>query len=359
MMTIEDTTLGIDRLRQALAEVWRGWSWEWKRLAWEIRGKLSPTQSLPVVWFDDLGAAVVRSSGDGLERRHALAAGDEDGSSPISRLLVGGSAVTVVEVPDTEVLRPGIRLPRTRHTILRKILHFELSRLSPLDPGDVYFDFRTGSAPNSDANADVLLRIVRRATVDRAVAMCHAAGLSVASIRFEGDPEPADWRSFPIDRNAFFWTEVRRLSIPALCGLAALLFLLILAAAYARGNAVSDDIAGQIGSARREASITRHLRTEVQDLIAQQSFLGNRKQAPLAGATIAELSRILPDDTWLTNLQLTGAKARMQGYSHAASSLIARIDGSRDLGNAQFEAPLTRDSAENGERFDVAFEVRQ
>src|SRR6185437_7788672 len=106
----------------------------------------------------------------------------------------------VLSLSSGDVLRPSVRLPRASAQTLRRALGYEIERLSPISPDAIYFDFAiTGRDPASNT-VEVELRIIRRDIVDAAVALAHAAGLTVSAIRFEDDPRPADWRVFPVDR---------------------------------------------------------------------------------------------------------------------------------------------------------------
>ena len=81
-----------------------------------------------------------------------------------------------------------------------------------------------------------------------------------------------------------------------------------------------------------------------------------KKRKPLFVSTLAELSRALPDDTWISHLQMTRNRVRIQGYSRSATHLIADLVASDRLANPRFEAPLTSDVG-NSQRFDLSFEV--
>jgi Tfp pilus assembly protein PilN len=44
------------------------------------------------------------------------------------------------------------------------------------------------------------------------------------------------------------------------------------------------------------------------------------------GAILAEITDLLPDGTWLSNLNYDGREIEMQGYSSNASNLIPAFD---------------------------------
>jgi general secretion pathway protein L len=259
--------------------------------------------------------------------------------------------------PEAAVLRARVVMPKTSRRNLVQALRYELARLSPLDPREVYFDF----VANPEAGAkhqNVELRIVKRAEIDEAIRLCHDAGLGVASIGFEGDARLADWRLFPVDRLAFARTLWRRWNIAMLASLALALGLVLLVAAYGRHVEMGQELETQLAITQGRAAVVQRLEEKARIAEAEGRFLESRKQAPMLVAIVAGLSRTLPDGTWVTQLTMDGGKLQLQGYSQAASNLIGLLDKSNLFANAQFTAPLTQDARSNVERFDLSVDVR-
>jgi general secretion pathway protein L len=263
----------------------------------------------------------------------------------------------VLSLAPDDVLRLSVVLPLASHRTLRHALSYEIERLSPISPDEVYFDFAaTGRDPDA-SSADVRLRIVRRDLVDPVIALCRRAGLSVGAIRFEGDARPADWRAFPVDRNALLRSEARRLGPALLAGAATALLVAILLAAYLRGAAVADDLRDRVATEGIRAAQVERLRNRIDRTATQFAFLEREKRAPLFVAVLNDVTRVLPDGTWITEFNLSGNRIRIEGYSRAASDLIAIFDRSGRFTNAQFAAPVTQGTSAGLERFDLTFEL--
>lgn len=261
-------------------------------------------------------------------------------------------------LPGESVLRASVRMPAASRQTLTKALRYELPRLSPLEPEQLYFDF-TPSLPDAvTGRTDVSLRILRRTVADAAIAVCHAAGLRVAMIAFADDPQPADWRRFPIDRDALARLAWRRWGTAALTGLALLLAVAVIAAMYARGMDRLNDLADRLAIERQRAQSVRHIGDEIATISAQMRFLTEKKQDPMLVAALADITRLLPDGTWLTDIQMHGRKMRIQGYSPNASDLIALIDKSPNLSDAQFEAPVMQSQINKVEQFNLSFNLK-
>ncbi len=72
--------------------------------------------------------------------------------------------------------------------------------------------------------------------------------------------------------------------------------------------------------------------------------------------TIADLTHILPDGTFLTDVEIVGAAVNITGYSNSASALIGLLQDSGRFSNVRFSSSVTRAVGYNGERFSISME---
>ena len=68
---------------------------------------------------------------------------------------------------------------------------------------------------------------------------------------------------------------------------------------------------------------------------------------------LAELTRILPEDTYLDRLSMHQGTTQMQGKSGNAQSLIELINDSDQFDNASFRGPTRLDNRSGKEIFDL------
>jgi general secretion pathway protein L len=107
-----------------------------------------------------------------------------------------------------------------------------------------------------------------------------------------------------------------------------------------------------------KAEISRRLREQVEQLGADARFLVEKKQAtPLVLEIINEITRILPDDTWISRLEIKGREVQIQGQSASAAALIPLIESSDKLRNPRFRSPVTSLPHMNSERFHLSAEL--
>jgi general secretion pathway protein L len=293
-----------------------------------------------------------RAAGDGESRAREISS-----LLAASELVPRGTADVAVELPDDDVLRRRFELPAAGRSTLARAVPFELERLSPIEADRLYYDFSILESLKSKKQVEIELRIVKRSTVDSAIASAHAAGLRVGAIRFAGDPREADWRSFPLDRRAWLGLKWRQWNVLALGAAAIVLGIAVVFAAYLRGVSAAGALADELEAAGRRAAVVHRLLHDIGDVRAQIEFPLEQKRAPFLLAILSELTRVLPDGTWLTEFQLDGSKVHIQGFSKSASDVVGVVDRSPIFANAQFMAPLQ--SAPNGlERFDLSFDVK-
>ena len=263
-----------------------------------------------------------------------------------------------VSLPSEEVLRPHVKLPYVSRRAIRPMLGFELERLSPLPLDELYFDYQVTARDRKTSRTEIDLRIVKRDIVDRALSAVHAAGFAVSALRIGVDEAPADWRAFPVDRMGLLRDLWRRFGVAALAGLAVVLAIAIVAAAYARGAETLSGLEDQLDTQQLQAAQVDNIRSHLANARAQIEFASAKKAAqPSLLAVVSALTDALPDGTWLTDIGLQGRKAHMQGYSHSASDLIALIDRAPGFANAQFNAPVVQ-SSNKLDRFDITFDVK-
>lgn len=358
-----DRTAEFDNMRAALVALLRAWKDELTDFARERVPNLSKAHGSHLeIEIDEDGLAVNLIDPEGLHPLGRIPRG-EAATAALARILSrfekeAGRDVAL-KISSSLALRPQIKLPSASKRMLKGALGFELERLTPIDPRELYFDFIVcGREPETNLT-EVTLRVVRRTVLDEAVLVCHGAGALVGSIGFSGDAQEGDWTSYPIDRPAFLRAQWRRFGNLALMGAAGILLLAVIIAGYSRGSSANDALSDQVADAMTRAAIVERMEHRIETANTQISRLVAQRQGPLVIESLAALSRLLPDGTWLTELHFEGAKFRADGYSKNASALIGIVDRSGTFANAQFSSPLVRNPADGTDRFELTFDVIQ
>ena len=90
---------------------------------------------------------------------------------------------------------------------------------------------------------------------------------------------------------------------------------------------------------------------------ATQALVARRRTIPSVVITLEALSRVLPDEAYLTQMRLEGAKLEVAGVAANAADLIHAIESSPHFAHATFTAPTTRTSESERESFRIEAQV--
>lgn len=232
-------------------------------------------------------------------------------------------------LPAAAGLRRRLLLPAAAAERLRDVVGFEIDRQTPFDAAAVAFDARLLRRREGDGQIEAELVAVPRQRLDPPLQALGPLAGTLAGI----DLAAAD--GAPLGVNLLAPAQRRRhgdpfrywnlaLAAVALLAVAAALWQL-LANRRAAADALEQSIARHAEQARRAAA----QRQELVELIEGQAFLDRtRAERPPAIAVIDELSRRLPDSTYLEKLAIEEESLLLIGLSREAPSLIQRLQGS-------------------------------
>jgi general secretion pathway protein L len=265
----------------------------------------------------------------------------------------------VVRLSPSAALRRKIDLPLAAEENLRDVVAFDMERQTPFSADQVYFDVRVVRRMAERQRILAELVLVPKTLADPAISLLTSWSVVPHYIEL---PAAGDRPSRLVALSAQFGGApaargVRRVSW-AMAGLAALFIVAAIAIPLVRQHRLLEDLNDQVAQAKKEAEAARKTQEQIDNLAALDHFLVERKEArPVRLAVLDEISRILPDDTWLFRLRLTGDEVQTFGYSGGASNLIGPIEESSLFRNPQFLAPLMRDQRVEAERFHIAFQL--
>ncbi len=293
--------------------------------------------------------------------RVALGRGDDASARRRLELLIpgilrGGAAVTL-RLPLSDVLRKPISLPAAARGNLREVVGFSMDLKTPFKADEVRYDYRVIGGDDDGRQIRVDLAVAPRTRVDQALARLRDWGLRPAAVDVAEGP-PSVRPRFNLLADAETHRPSRR--GVRLAWLLTVLLCLLAAAALAVPLAEQQKtlaaLEGDLAAAKRAAEAVRGLRDQVERLKQGSRFIIERKQRDLpAIAVLSEVTRLLPDDTWIFQLRQSGRRVQIYGYSASASGLIELIEASPVFAEVGFQAPVTRDPQSGVERFYLAF----
>lgn len=235
-------------------------------------------------------------------------------------------------LPASVALRRQLTLPAAASERLRDVVGFEIDRQTPFGKDDVAFDARTLARGEKDGQVHAELVAVPRAAMQSAEAAIGDLSGTLAGIDVlasEGAPlgvnllapEQRRTQADPLRG----WNLV--LAAVAVLATAAMLWQLLDNRRQA-AEAFEQSARKQIAAARQVST----QRQQVVDLVAGQAFLdAQRSGQPTTVEVIDDISRRIPDGTYLEKLAIEGGRVTLIGRSNDASSLVGALEGSTML----------------------------
>lgn len=256
----------------------------------------------------------------------------------------------VLGLPAARLLRRSLSLPAAALENLDAVLGFELDRQTPFKPDQVYFASRVLRQDAGSKQVQVELLVVPRPVLDEAVAALGPLSDTLAGV------DVLDARGRRIGVNLL--PAERRASQPRTQPLiqAGLLLASIVLVFFGLGQIVDNRVAA-VESIQAESEAQRErarevsaLRSQLEDSAAAANFLAVQKQTQASMVLLLdELTRRLPDDTFLTRLSVSGNQVSLSGYSGQALKLVGELQKSELLkdaalnGGVQQEPRVSRD----------------
>jgi general secretion pathway protein L len=269
--------------------------------------------------------------------------------------LFKGSRVEIVLQSKRFLFRP-LELPARATDFLEGIVRAQIDRLTPWSAGEAVF----GCSGPIKGGGETITAVI--AAAPRKVAMRYVdaiSGFHPAAV--------AVWTNvtgFEVGRVKVFEQKARghfdreRLGRGLMVGIVVAAIAALLSAMSALWvsdhlGAQEDDLARQI--AQRRAAIRAN--SDATDR-SPHSILERRKlQTPASVVVLDELSQVLPDHTYVTELHLAGDKLQIVGITGDAPSLISLIEKSKHFAHAAFYGPTTRAASDPGERFHIEVQI--
>jgi len=368
-----------------LVGFWRWWSAELAPLVPSgARNAVARRRLRPVIAFDGnvatLWRPVMRDGALAMEiaesvaldgDAQAVAAAGTRALDAVARSAAGdvrGMSRVRLAIPSRATLRRTLTLPAAVEENLRQAIGYDLDRLTPFKADELYYDAVVTSRDPSHQTIGVDFVAVRRPIVDAAIAHATAWGGEVRSVspddpvvanasRLNLAPEalrtaPAPWRRWQ------FWVPIGALAVFALAAV-------VLPLWQKRELAIA--IINRAEAVRQQAAVSERLRAELERAAGDYNFALERKhQWPAMVRVLDTVTRALPDDTWLTQLEvrtLPKGKERerelvMRGESGNAGRLIPVLEESGLVTQVAPRSPTTKIQPGPGEVFDLGAQLK-
>ena len=266
---------------------------------------------------------------------------------------------TILLLPDDQVLAKRIALPAAAEENLREVLGFEMDLHTPFEAAEVYYDYTVVGRDSARQQVTVDLVYAPRDTVDTLLDGTSNLGMKTDIVtcrrRDNANLQPVNLLPKALRR-------ARRLDIKNLnLALTALLAVFLVAAItipIVQKSRAIEAVEAQLQVAAADARAGAELRQNLEKMAEASQFLVQKKASDvMIVELIDEVSRILPDHTWVARLDLSGTELQIQGQSSASSSLIRIIESSPWFENVRFASPVVQIAGTENDRIHIVATV--
>ena len=302
------------------------------------------------------GTLTVSPTPDGLSITRDTPDGAEVVAGPVQR-----ACTAVLRLPSDLVLARTITLAQAAEENLHEVIGFQLDRYTPFERDEVYLGCQVvGRDPDTEA-VTVAIAVARRTDVTALIDTASRQGITctrvaAAAEAFELAVKPGD---IMLD-----WGTQQEAAAPNrwlrwLWAVACVLLVADLALPLVRGHTRLAALQGELAAVRREAQDVAALRDTVDQAIELAALPVQRWQRTPLSALLAELTRLVPDTGWVTQIEIDPGTVQLTGYAASANALIPVLEQSPLFANAAFRSPVTQDAVHGVEQFHLSAELRR
>lgn len=251
-----------------------------------------------------------------------------------------------------QTLRPVISVPASAEARLREVMLHEIDRQTPFSHDQVSFEPRILSRDAQTRQLRVELVVLPRARLDAAIALLGPlanglAGVDVANVdgsRLGVNLLPLAGRSARQDRsrNANAWLAL--ITVAALFG--------AMWVTLSNRSAELEATTARVDAAKLQAREVRILRNSLKGSADAANFLARLSvRQPTTLEVLADLTRRIPDSTYLEKIAINDGNIVLIGQSQRAADLVGLLQGSTLFKTPTLTGSVQTDPRTGKERF--------
>jgi len=257
-------------------------------------------------------------------------------------------------LPESAVLRMDVVMPLATEGNLRQALAYEMDRHTPFKAEEVFYTWRVLNRDREAGQLQFELIVTLRAAVEAAIEKLARLGLAPSGVDVETGDGPLGINLLP-EALRFRIINERVRANWIIGAIAVVLLVMVMVQSLWLRDHQLEAVGAAIDDVRAEAMQVQQIRKQIKDASEAAGFLQVRRiQNGFKIEMLAELTRLLPDGTFLDRLTLNADTIQIQGKSENAQGLIELINDSTFFENASFRGPTRLDARSNKEIFDLS-----
>ena len=256
-------------------------------------------------------------------------------------------------LPHDVILVTQVVMPLAAEVNLRQALVYEMDKHTPFTAEQVFYNWRVLNRDREAGQLHFELFVTPREPVEDQLEQLRKLGLAPTGIDVASADGPLSVNLLP-EAMRFHIVNQQARTNGMLAAATVLLLIFVMAQSLWLRQHQVDEINEAIEDVRSEALAVQQIRKQIEDAAEAAGFLHGRKiHNQYKSEVLAELTRILPQDTFLDRLSMHAETTQLQGKSDNAQSLIELVNESPYFENASFRGPTRMDSRSRKEIFDL------
>ena len=262
----------------------------------------------------------------------------------------------VLRLSEQDVLGKTVTLPLAAERELEQVLGFEMDRETPFKAEEIYWNHQIDGVDRQNGRLSVRLVLLPKTNLAPLLTALGQFGIRPRRAEIADGPDAGAYLPLEGDGGRTHRASHRLIWSAAVC--CAILGVAAVVTPFVRQGRALASLDQQIAVGRTAAAEADSLRQEIDRLTGSADFVeSERDKAGRPLAVLAAATRVLPDDTYLTEMELQKRKVTLTGRSAAAARLIGPLAADGSFRNPGFAAPVTRVEALHTELFTINAEV--
>ena len=262
-------------------------------------------------------------------------------------------------LPESDILKTPVVMPLAAEANLRQALAYEMDRHTPFRAEEVFYSWSVTGRDRETGQLHFDLFVTPRKPVEDSIEKLRRFGLAPSGVDVAGPQGPVGINLLPHGLRHRLVNQRARVNW-IIGAVSVVLLIIVMAQSLWLREYQIRAVEAAIDDVRAEAMVVRQIKKQIEDANEAAGFLQSRRsQSGSKLEILAELTTILPQDTFLDRLSTPAGMIQIQGKSENAQSLIELINNSPMFEGASFRGPTRLDTRSNKEIFDLNAKVSQ
>lgn len=262
-------------------------------------------------------------------------------------------------IPNDKALVRKIDLPQAAKENLEEVIGYELDQYVPFNAEQVQLGYKIDKQNSNEDKLWLDLAVIPKEKITQIVNMCDEKTIALDAIDVNLTQDTEQAPSFlginllPKDKRKAKNYFNLKLNLALTVVLAGLIYFVMYTSITNKEEKIQQltDVNSQL---QKQAKTAKLLKKELKEAIVSSKFLQNKsKNYPHLVAILAEVTNILPDDTYLTRFTLNHENFMITGQSDNANSLIPKLEKSKNWYVPELNGGIITDPRTNKEKFTI------